>query len=277
MGSSAGGQAVFRPVTVTTSKAIRRALPAMVLAFLLAPHRRSLKTIGRMVVGHRCHVGTISRRLDNPRWQTRDWYRALYAQTLTDVDRWERRQAKQRRRRWFVVIDTTYHESVGECMESMIVMSRRKHPARRTTRHHAFVMGMLLTDRGARLPLPRKSYYTQGHCRKHRRRHYTQPELAAVMIRELKVRKDVEVMVLFEGAFDASVVHRACRKRRFQAVFPLDPNRVLAREGGRMQPVFAERGWWNGRGTGRARSLRCWSFRWTTKRTSSCVADTSTT
>lgn len=218
----------FRPVSGSVSKSIRRALPAMVLAFLLAPHRRSLKTIAGMVAGHRCHGGTISRRLDNPLWQTREWYELLYTDTLSDIDRWERRQAKGRRRRWFVAIDTTYHESVGECMENMIVMSRRKHPARRTTRHHAFVMGMLLTDRGARLPLPRKSYYTKEYCRKHHRRYRTQPELAAAMIRELRVPDDVDVTVLFDSGFDAGVVHQACRKRGFPAVFPLDSNRVLA-------------------------------------------------
>jgi len=169
----------FRPVTGTSSKAVGGALPAMVLAFLLAAHRRALKTIAGMVAGHRCHVGTISRRLANSRWRTRDWYKRLYDELLPRVDRWEHRQAKGRRRRWFVVIDTTYHESVGECMDNMIVMARGKNPARRTSRQHAFVMGMLLTDRGARLPLPRKSYYTKEYCRKHRRRHRTQPELAA--------------------------------------------------------------------------------------------------
>ena len=219
----------FRPVIRTVSVPIRRALPGMVLAFLLAPHRRALKTIAGMVAGQRCHVGTISRRLDNPLWHTRDWYGALYAETLSRVDGWERGQARGRRRRWFVVIDTTYHESVGECMENMIVMSRRKDPARRTTRQHAFVMGMLLTDRGARLPLPRKSYYTETYCRKHRRRYRTQPQLAAAMIRALRVPADVDVLVLVDSGFDASVVHHACRKRGFHAVFPLDPNRVLDR------------------------------------------------
>ena len=104
----------FRPVTRTVSKSIRRALPGMVLAFLLPPHRRALKTIAGMVAGQRCHVGTISRRLDNPLWRTRDWYALLHAETLSRVDRWERRQAKGCRRRWFVVIDTTYHEEVVE-------------------------------------------------------------------------------------------------------------------------------------------------------------------
>jgi len=141
------------PVTGTVSKSVRQALPGMVMAFLLTPHRRALKTIAGMVAGHRCHVGTISRRLDNPLWHTRDWYGILYAKTWRRVDRWERRQAKGDRRRWFVLIDTTYHRSVGECMENMIVMSRRKNPARRTTRQHAFVMGMLLTDRGGAVAL----------------------------------------------------------------------------------------------------------------------------
>lgn len=48
------------------AKPIRAALVATVLAFLLAPHRRSLKTVAEMVLGHRCHVATISRRLTNP-------------------------------------------------------------------------------------------------------------------------------------------------------------------------------------------------------------------
>lgn len=218
----------FRPVTRAVSKPIRQALPAMVLAFLLAPHRRSLKTLAGMVAGHRCHVATISRRLDNPLWETREWYKVLYSETLRSIDCWERRQAKGERRRWFAVIDTTYHQSVGECMENMIVMSRRKHPGRRTTRHHAFVMGMVLTDRGARVPLPRKSYYTKEYCGKHRRRYRTQPELAAAMIRELWVPEDVDLVVLFDSGFDAEVVHKACRKRGFPAVFPLDANRVLA-------------------------------------------------
>ena len=67
----------FRPVTSTLSKPISKALAPMVLAFLLAPHHRRLKTIAGMVVEHRVHVGTISRRLVNPLWTTRDWYSEL--------------------------------------------------------------------------------------------------------------------------------------------------------------------------------------------------------
>ena len=211
------------------AKPIRGALAAMVLGFLLAPHRRCLKTVAGSVLGHRRHVGTISRRLVNPQWKTRDWYVTLYDGLLQEIDRWERRQGRGRRRQWIAVIDTTYHASVSEQMENLIVMSRRKDPARQTTRQHAFLMGLLLTDRGARLPLPRKSYYTEAYCRKHRRRFRTTVQLAADMLRELRVPEDVDVVVVFDSAFDAGAIHRVCRRRGFCAVFPIDPNRVLAR------------------------------------------------
>jgi hypothetical protein len=217
-----------RPVA-DCSKPIRHALATMVLAFLLAPHRRCLKTIAGEVLGHRCHVATISRRLTNPQWRTRDWYVKLYDGLLSEVNAWERREAKGERRQWIVVIDTTYHSTLSEKMENRLVMSKRKDPARQTTYQHAFVMGLILTDRGARIPLPRKSYYTKDYCRKHKRRFRTTIQLAAAMIRELRVPDDVDVLVTFDSAFDAGDIHKACRKRHFHAVFPLDPNRVLAR------------------------------------------------
>ena len=218
----------FRPVR-GCSKPIRGALAAMVLALTLAPHRRCLKTVAGSVLGHRCHVATISRRLRNPKWKTRDWYTTLYEGFLEEIDRWERRQARGRRRQWIVAIDTTYHATMSEKMENLIVMSKRQDPRRQTTRQHAFIMGLLLTDRGGRIPLPRKSYYTKEYCRKHRRKFRTTVQLAADMVKGLRVPDDVDVVVVFDSAFDAEVIHRVCRRRGFCAVFPIDPNRVLGR------------------------------------------------
>jgi len=222
-------KAFFSKSVANCPKPIQQALAPMVLAFLLAPHRRCPKTIAGEVLGHRCHVATISRRLTNPQWRTRDWYAGLYDRLLNEVDAWERRRVKGKRRQWIVAIDTTYHSTMSEQMENRIVMSRRRDPARQTTYQQAFLMGLVLTDRGARLPLPRKSYYTEDYCRKHRRRFRTTMELAGLMLRELRVPDDVDVVVTFDSAFDAGAIHRVCRKRGFHAVFPLDPNRVLAR------------------------------------------------
>jgi hypothetical protein len=99
-----------------SAKPIRGALAAMVLAFLLAPHRRCLKTVAGSVLGHRRHVATISRRLLNPHWKTRDWYKTLYEGLQGKIDRYERRQAKGQRRQWIVAIDTT--QCACKCIES---------------------------------------------------------------------------------------------------------------------------------------------------------------
>ncbi len=220
-------KAFFRPVTTGLSKPIRRALPLMVLALLLAPHRRCLKTLSGMVLGHREHVGTISRRLRNRRWKTRDWYTDLYGDLLEDSNRWER-QLTGARRHWILVIDTTYHGTTSQCMENLIFLRRRRKPSRGCSAQHAFVLGLILTDKGGRLPVPRKSYYTKEYCRKRRKRYRTLNDLAAAMIRAVAVPEDVDLTVVYDSAFDAKQVHKASRQRGFREVFPIDPNRNLA-------------------------------------------------
>src|SRR6516225_8438297 len=110
----------FGPVVRRLAKPIRRALPVMVLALLLAPHRRCLKTLAGMVLGHREHVATISRRLRNRLWKTHTWYTQLFKELWSDMERWERRVASPVRRQWMLLIDTTYHGTMSECMENLI-------------------------------------------------------------------------------------------------------------------------------------------------------------
>ncbi len=218
----------FRPVRAGLSRPIRRSMPVMVLALLLAPHRRCLKTLAGMVLGHREHVATISRRLRNRLWKTRTWYTELYKELWSDTVRWERRLAGQIKRQWMLVIDTTYHGTMSECMENLICFNRHKDSRHRSSSNHAFLMGLLLTDKGGRLPLPRKSYYTKAYCAKKRRRYRSLNDLAAAMIREVAIPDDVEVTVVYDSAFDAKQVHQTARQRGFREVFPLDPNRNLS-------------------------------------------------
>jgi hypothetical protein len=224
-------QRFFAPILPGLSRPIAHALPVMVLAFLLAPARRCLKTIAGAVLGQREHASTISRRLRNVAWRTRDWFVSQYNHLLENVHRWERRGARQRpqrKRSWMAVIDTTYHSTHSEQMENLIVFNRGRDPNRRQARQHAFVMGLLITKYGMRIPLPRRSYYTEEYCRNHNRRYHTQVGLAAAMLQDIRLPDDVELTVLFDSAFDANAIHRICRDLHFRAVFPLDPNRTLS-------------------------------------------------
>jgi len=227
-GVPAAVKAFFRPVLSTVSKPIHNALPMMVLAVLLAPHRRCLKTLGGMILGHRAHAGTISRRLRNRRWLTWIWYASLYGELQADTDRWEQRQARGLKRQWMLIIDATYHSTFSQCMENLLCFNRRQSPNHRDTHYHAFLMALLLTDKGGRLPLPRKSYYTKTYCRLRRRRYRSLNDLAAAFVREVQVPEDVELTVVYDSAFDCKQVHRAARQRGFREVFPLDPNRNLS-------------------------------------------------
>jgi hypothetical protein len=153
----------------------------MVLALLLAPHRRCLKTLAGIVLGHRAHDSTISRRLRNAAWRTRDWFIDLFDRCLVDVLRYERRRAAAPtvKRAWMAIVDSTYHGTHVEQMENVILMSRRRDPNRRNIRQHAFVMGLLITESGMRIPLPRRSYYTKEYCARYVRRHRSQVQLVA--------------------------------------------------------------------------------------------------
>lgn len=217
-----------RPVLRDTSKPIRNAVVPMVLAFLLAPHYRRLKTISGMVLGHRVHVATISRRLHNPLWTTRDWFVGLVNRALIDVHAYERPWIKGRRRRFVIIIDTTLHASVGQKMENLMEMSTRKDRRRRNTRQHVFVMGIMITESGMRIPLPRRSYYTKEYCQAKGKKYFTQNQLARMMIRDAPVPADADVTVLYDSAFDTDYIHRECRNRGFREIFPIDPNRNLA-------------------------------------------------
>ena len=227
-GITAEVKGFFRPVVREVSKPIRKALAPMVLALLLAPHYRRMKTIAGMVLGDRVHVATITRRLHNPLWKTRDWYVGLADRTMRDLNSYERSHLKGRRRRLAIIIDTTLHASVGEKMENLLVMSKRKDKRRRNTRHHVFVMGIIITESGMRIPLPRRSYYTKEYCKAKGKQYRTQNQLARMMIHDALVPKDADVTVLYDSAFDANMIHRECRNRGFREIFPIDPNRNLA-------------------------------------------------
>ena len=62
----------------------------------------------------------------------------LYSDLLGEVDAWERRQAKGKRRQWIVAIDTTYHATMSEQMENLIVMSGGGIPRGRTLANTPF-------------------------------------------------------------------------------------------------------------------------------------------
>jgi hypothetical protein len=102
---------------------------------------------------------------------------------------------------------------------------KQKKSARRSA--HGFVMGLLITPSGIRIPFS-TPFYTKEYCRKKKLDFHTQAELAAGLIRRLPVPEGARVIVLGDTAFEAESIRAACATRKFSWIMPLNPERVLA-------------------------------------------------
>jgi hypothetical protein len=139
-------------------------------------------------------------------------------------------------------IDQTFCGSQGRCRENTFSCGNyRKRPRqsnrtqKKTARRsaHGFVMGLLITPSGIRIPFS-TSFDTKDYCRKTRRDFHTQAELAAGLIRQLPVPDGTRVIVLGDTAFEAQSIRTACAARKFTGIMPVNPERVLA--GGKPRP-----------------------------------------
>jgi hypothetical protein len=102
---------------------------------------------------------------------------------------------------------------------------KQKKYARRSC--HCFVMGLLITPSGIRIPFWRP-YYTKTYCEQKEIAYHTQTALAAELIRELPLSPEARVVVLGDTAFEAESIRSACAARKYTWIVPLNPERVLA-------------------------------------------------
>ena len=142
-----------------------------------------------------------------------------------------------RRGPWVFILDQTLCGQQGRKTENTFSTGNHKRRSSQVRRHqkytyarkscHCFVMGLLLTPSGIRIPCWR-SYYTADYCRQTGRSYRKQTELAAELITALVVPDGAEVVVLGDTAFDAECIREACAPRQYSWIVPMNPERVLA-------------------------------------------------
>jgi hypothetical protein len=147
---------------------------------------------------------------------------------------------------WLFVLDQTCRSTAGRlaantyCPRNTKKRSRHSQRKQKKTpplRSHLFVCGLLISPQsGTRIP-HWQPYYTQEYCRsrpaqataKHPApRFRTQADIAADLIRNLRVPAGQPVLVLGDTAFEAKQIRAACAARRFHWITPANPERVLA-------------------------------------------------
>jgi DDE family transposase len=137
---------------------------------------------------------------------------------------------------WVFAVDSTQHGQQGQHTENTFSRANYHRRPRKSDRKqkkyhrrscHCFVVGLLLSPQGARIPfwLP---YYSRDYCRQRRLAYQTQAQLAARLVRELPLPAGARVVVVGDTAFDAAWVRDACAPRGWWWLTPVNPERVLA-------------------------------------------------
>jgi len=200
----------------------------------------------RLMVGFIVHCGKMSASQAAGSIYTQARHRANVGRYLghrhsvdaATLNRLERRMIRSQLRRkgqWFFDVDQTYVGHQGQHTENTFSRANYRTRPRKSQRHqkkwarrscHGFVMGMLITPSGCRIPFF-KSYLTDVYCRKHGHVYRTQTELAAELIGELPLPAETCVTVLGDTAFDAKIIRAACAARGYDWIVPLNPERVL--------------------------------------------------
>jgi len=200
----------------------------VVTAFLFHTGRMSCLQAAGAVRCEARHRAQISRFLARPRWRKDDINSMLRAALL------EREAAGGL---FTFLVDATLTSQSGKKTENTFSTGNRKRRPSKGRRYgknkhagkncHSFTMGLLITPSGMRIPFS-KPYRTREYCKKHGLVHRTTAEAAADLIRELPLPEGTKVTVLGDTAYDAEVIHDACRNRSYSWIFPCNPERVLA-------------------------------------------------
>jgi hypothetical protein len=205
-------------------------LVRLIAAFLEHPGRMSASAAAGAIRSQARHRAQLTRFLARCRW-ARDWAVLQACAELLLL------QEARRGGTWAYILDQTYVGQQGRRTENTFSCGNRQRRPRKGRRYqkrprarrscHGFVMGLLLSPSGLRIPSCR-CYYTQDYCKAQDRSYRTQPELAAELIRTLAVPAGAAVVVLGDTAFEAKGIRAACAERGFGWVVPLNPERVLA-------------------------------------------------
>jgi Transposase DDE domain len=198
-----------------------------IAVFVLHQGRRSVARAARMIRSDIRDAGNLLRFLAGSREP------ALLLQAA-QASLWE--AVAQEKGLWLFAVDGTQHGQQGQQTENTFSRGNtqqrpkkgnRKHKQQHRRSCHTFVMGLLLSPSGVRVPfwLP---YYTREYCQQHRQPYHTQAELAARLIRELPLPRSARLVVVGDTAFDADSIRAACGQRGCWWVTPVNPERVMA-------------------------------------------------
>lgn len=213
---------------------LRKYVGVFITLFILQGRKWSYSYLGSGVLTHMRNKSNICRLFQNSNFDTASIFDAFQGKLLNEVCA-DNKVSQDKI--WVLVIDSVCKTTQSESGESLVSRSekkkgkksnkKRKQKSRRRKKNHIYVKGLLITDKGVRMPLPSRSYRTKKHCRKCGIEFKTQPQIAAEMIRSVKVPEGVKVVVVGDSFFEGDPVHKAVKEKGFYSIFPSDEYRNI--------------------------------------------------
>lgn len=237
----------YRDVLLTISSFLKYGtdnyLPRLVLSFILLSGRLSLRQLGQQPLIESRHKSNVDRLFNNSEFNTKKVFLQLFQLFF-------HQQELPFARRWIIIFDTTakktkrrWHRRRGNGKRggkrrlrrrvSNCVQYKKRGKTGTGSQANLWVMGLLITDRGIRIPLPRKSYYTKEYARKHGLKYRSQIDIVVEMLTHLNVPKGVRVILLADSFFESKKMDTICQRRNFTYITPVDSHRCLGNKTGK--------------------------------------------
>ncbi|MEM7231052.1 MAG: transposase [Planctomycetota bacterium] len=189
---------------------------------------RSMAQLGRTVVSETRYRGSVSRAFGSRRLRTRDLTKAV-AKSL--IESAVRRGTPER---WFLSIDAVSTRRGGF---TKIINARQYHKKSEGSRGagskaFTFLFGLLINERGERIPLPRKTWWSEAEAKKNGKRFRTQVDLACDLVSEAReYLPNSEIVVLADSAFANKKLSECCQREETTFIVPLSRNRCFTPTG----------------------------------------------
>jgi hypothetical protein len=210
-------------------------LVLMMTGFVVFRGRMSASKAAEAIPSKSRHRGNVGRFLENNHRQL-GWILNRLARRLI------RSELRSSRGEWFFILDQTFTGHQGTKTENTFSRGNYRPRPKKSNRHqkktsrhscHCFVMGLLITPHGIRIPMSH-SYFTKEYCKAHGITYRTQTEIGRDLIRLLPVPLGKRVTVLGDTAFEAKIIRECCQEYGFSWITPVNPERVL--EGPKPRP-----------------------------------------
>jgi len=222
------------------SKSQQKVLPLFLAAIILTKGKRTQAALGSLHIKKEdCRDrSAVSRLLQSKKFKTRPlcWYgfKKMVERCFRKSQKQRRKSGTEEKAKWVLLIDGTCTKRGSFTKIANAIQYKKKDPKKKgkSTKAHTFLMGLLITDTGERIPIPRLSYYTKDYSRKRGIKFRSQVDLAVMMVRRVSkmLPKEIDLIVCADNYFEGRKLFREANKRGITFIAPVDSNRCFADE-----------------------------------------------